>query len=138
MRIEFYVLRSAAPEDRLLLACQLTHKAWRSGMPVFVRAPDAATATQLDALLWSFRADSFVPHHLYQEQSAAPVVVGENQLPQYSGGLLLNLGDSRYPALEAFVRVIEIVTQEPSVLAASREHFRLYRQRGFSPERVEC
>ena len=38
---------------------------------------------------------------------------------------------------DRFNRVIEIVNQEPALLAQCRENFRQYRQLGHDPQRVE-
>lgn len=137
MRIEFYVLSSATPEGRLRAACQLALKAWRAGLPVFLRATDQAQCEELDELLWRFKGDSFVPHDLHQHNPQAPVVLGLDDVPAASQGLLINLHPALSPHLEQFGRVIEIVNQEPQLLALCRENFRLYRQKGYDPQRVE-
>ncbi len=136
-RIEFYVLPGEQPEDRLKLACQLTLKAWRQGLQVFLRAQDSPQCRQLDDLLWQFRSDTFIPHSLFAEDPLAPVVIGQDEAPSWAGGLLLNLGETLSAHLAGFQRIIEIVNQQPRVLAASRENFRDYRQRGYDPRRVE-
>lgn len=136
-RIEFYVLSSAIPGDRLRAACQLAMKAWRAGMPVFLRGSDAAQCSEVDELLWRFKAESFVPHSLYEEDAHAPVVIGLDEEPGSAQGVLINLGSTLSPQVERFSRVIEIVNQEPDLLTACRENFRSYRQRGYDPKRVE-
>ncbi|MGH8353016.1 MAG: DNA polymerase III subunit chi [Pseudomonas sp.] len=136
-RVEFYVLSSANLADRLKAACQLATKAWRHGLPVFLRCSDEAQCSQLDDLLWRFKAESFVPHSLYQDDPQAPVVLGLDDEPGTQQGLLINLSPSLSPFLERFSRVIEIVNQEPALLNACRENFRIYRQRGYDPKRVE-
>ncbi|MGL4318509.1 MAG: DNA polymerase III subunit chi [Pseudomonas sp.] len=137
MKVEFYVLSSATPEGRLRAACQLASKAWKAGLPVFLRASDAAQCAELDQLLWHFRPESFIPHNLHEEEPQAPIVIGLDQAPAQSGGVLLNLHPQLSPHLAQFSRVIEIVNQEPQQLAQSRENFRLYRQQGHDPQRVE-
>ena len=136
-RIEFYVLSTAVPGDRLRAACQLTMKAWRAGLPVFVRGSDAQQCSELDELLWRFKAESFVPHSLQQDDTQAPVVIGLDQEPLMTQGVLINLSQTLSPQVEHFSRVIEIVNQEPSLLSACRDNFRSYRQRGYDPKRVE-
>lgn len=136
-RIEFYVLSSAIPADRLRAACQLAMKAWRAGMPVFLRGSDATQCAELDDWLWRFKAESFVPHSLYEEDAQAPVVIGLDEEPARVQGVLINLGSTLSPQVEHFSRVIEIVNQEPDLLTACRENFRSYRQRGYDPKRVE-
>ncbi|MFG0380829.1 DNA polymerase III subunit chi [Pseudomonas sp. zbq_18] len=137
MRVEFYVLSSATTEGRLRAACQLATKAWKAGLPVFLRGADQAQCEELDHLLWRFRAESFVPHALYDEDASAPVVIGLDQQPAQAGGVLLNLHPQLSPHLAQFSRVIEIVNQEPQLLAQCRDSFRQYRQLGHDPQRVE-
>ncbi|MVW75115.1 DNA polymerase III subunit chi [Pseudomonas xionganensis] len=136
-RIEFYVLSSSSLAERRRAACQLAQKAWRAGLPVFLRGSDAAECSELDELLWHFKRESFIPHSLYHEQPEAPVVIGLDEHPMQPQGVLINLSNSLSPHVERFSRVIEIVNQEPERLAACRENFRTYRQRGFDPQRVE-
>ncbi|WP_445940833.1 DNA polymerase III subunit chi [Pseudomonas sp.] len=136
-RIEFYVLSTAVQAERLRAACQLAMKAWRAGMPVFLRGSDAQQCNEVDELLWRFKAESFVPHSLYQDDAQAPVVIGLDEEPSSAQGVLINLGSTLSPQVERFSRVIEIVNQEPDLLTACRENFRSYRQRGYDPKRVE-
>ncbi|MES2819335.1 MAG: DNA polymerase III subunit chi [Pseudomonadota bacterium] len=136
-RIEFYVLSSANPADRLRAACQLTMKAWRHGLPVFLRGSDAQQCSALDELLWRFKAETFVPHSLHQENPQAPVVIGRDEEPETQQGVLINLNPGLSPFIERFSRVIEIVNQQPDLLTACRENFLGYRQRGYDPKRVE-
>lgn len=136
-RIEFYVLSSSDAEGRLRAACQLALKAWGAGLPVFVRGSDEAQCAELNELLWSFKAERFVPHDLHQDAPLSPVVLGIDEVPSADQGVLINLGSSLSPHVERFSRIIEIVNQQPELLSACRENFRTYRQRGYDPQRVE-
>ncbi len=136
-RIEFYVLPGDQPSERLKTACQLALKAWRQGLPVFLRCSDADQCREVDELLWHFRADTFVPHNLHSDDPQAPVVIGLNEAPGHANGLLLNLAHDLSAHLPQFQRIIEIINQQPELLAAGRENFRSYRQGGFDPRRVE-
>lgn len=136
-RIEFYVLPSDSAAARLRTACSLAGKAWRHGLPVFLRGQDDEQCVQLDELLWSLREESFIPHDLQRVQPQAPVVIGMDEAPLTAQGVLINLSPQLSPHLELFSRVIEIVNQEPALLSACRENFRNYRQRGYDPQRVE-
>ncbi|TBU77569.1 DNA polymerase III subunit chi [Pseudomonas daroniae] len=136
-RIEFYVLSSSTTAERLRAACQLAGKAWRHGLPVFLRGSDAAQCSELDELLWRARQESFIPHDLHQDDPQSPIVIGLDEVPEATQGVLINLGSTLSPHIEHFSRVIEIVNQEPDLLTACRENFRSYRQRGYDPKRVE-
>lgn len=137
LRIEFYVLSSSNPAERLRAACQLAGKAWRAGLPVFLRGIDQGQCDELDALLWRYKTESFVPHNLHQVEPQAPVVIGLDDEPSARQGVLINLNPLISPFVERFSRVIEIVNQDPALLTACRENFRSYRQRGYDPKRVE-
>lgn len=136
-RIEFYVLPDSEPTGRLRAACLLASKGWQHGMSVFIRCHDGQQCNELDELLWGFRAERFIPHELYENDPQAPVVVGTEQTPTATEGLLVNLASSLSPHIDRFSRVIEIVNQQPELLDASRGNFRLYRQRRYDPRRVE-
>lgn len=137
MKVEFYVLPSQAMADRLHTACRLAVKAWRSGMNIFIRAQDAEQCADLNQRLWLFRRDCFIPHNLAEESLTAPVVIGIDQQPTHSQGLLINLHPSPCPAPEHYSRIIEIVNQQPQLLEQCRNNFRHYRNLGLQPMRVE-
>jgi DNA polymerase III subunit chi len=48
--------------------------------------------------------------------------------------VLVNFTDLLPEGFERFERVVELVDQHPEALAKSRERFRQYRERGFTPE----
>lgn len=137
MKVEFYVLPGNDPADRHRAACRLARKGWQHGLRVFLRCNDEQECQQLDALLWHFRQESFIPHDPIREVADTPVAIGCNERPFHANGLLVNLGQDISPHLEHFSRVIEIVDQHPERLLRSRENFRHYRQSGHSPARIE-
>jgi DNA polymerase-3 subunit chi len=137
VKVEFYVRPDSQPVGRLKLACQLAAKAWRAGLPVFVRGADAAQCDELDELLWRFKGETFIPHNLHDEQPDAPVVIGIDQPPATAQAVLINLHPQIAENCEQFSRIIEIVNQQPEQLELARDNFRLYRQRGYAPQRVE-
>lgn len=136
-RIEFYVLPDSTAAGRLRAACQLASKGWQHGLPVFIRCENPDQSAELDELLWSFRAERFIPHAAFDEDPQAPVVIGLEQPPPMEQGLLINLARTLSAHTDGFSRVIEIVNQQPELLTVCRENFRLYRQQGYDPKRVE-
>jgi len=106
-------------------------------MQVFIRCVDETQSSEVDELLWGFRAERFIPHEQHVDDPKAPVVIGVDQAPQFTQGLLINLGSTLSSHIDQFSRVIEIVNQEPQLLTACRENFRLYRRQGYDPKRVE-
>lgn len=135
MRIDFYLLTSDAEDARWLLACRLLEKAYRQGHRVFVYCANITDAEHLDELLWTFKEDSFVPHHLQGEgpEPPPPIQIGYTNEPRGFDDILLNLAETIPPFYTRFQRVIEIVAAEDSAKALSREHFRHYRKMGSEP-----
>jgi len=134
-RVGFYVVQAALAAERLMVAARLADKAFRAGNRIFINTVDQAQARALDELLWSFRPDSFLPHALYGEDPAAPVHIGWGQDPGDHGDLLINLQLQPPPFFSRFDRVAEVVTQDENSLAALREAWRFYQQRGYQLEK---
>ncbi|MCY1430762.1 DNA polymerase III subunit chi [compost metagenome] len=130
-RVDFYVLPSADPDARLGFACRLAAKAWREGMRVYLLCADAAQRDSLDARLWSFRGEAFIPHSDMEEDSAAPVALGLGAPPEGQCDLLINLTLAIPEFAPRFARIAELVVEEPSIRQAARENFRTYRQQGY-------
>lgn len=130
-RIDFYLLTSTSPDLRLDYACRLAHKAWSKGHRVYLNCTDAEQTETLDRLLWSFRADAFLPHDLAADDPAAAVVCGTGEPPAAHNDLLINLADSTAEAFSRFTRMAEIVIEHDPVRLPARERFRFYRERGY-------
>lgn len=135
-RIDFYVLGTTEPLTRLLLVCRLAEKAAGSGQRMFVHADDASLLAELDELLWTFRASSFVPHRLLDAHEPADRVDDDHvQLSRGAPGpdrrLLVNLAAEVPPFFSRFERTLEVVDQSEPVRAQGRARYRFYRHRGY-------
>ena len=135
-RIDFYVLPDYRDNGRALLACRLADKAYGLGHTVYILAASEAQAVALDDLLWTFRQDSFIPHERYPlaSEESSPVLVGMVSPADANAQILINFTDKLPEGFERYQRVVELVDQNPEVLAKSRERFRQYRERGCAPE----
>jgi len=132
-RIDFYLLPVSEPHGKLSFACRLAEKAWQSGHQVYVHGSDAAEAAAIDALLWSFRDTSFVPHRLLDAANGepAPVEVGSGEAAADHHDVMINLSAAVPPLFSRFERVAEIVLNDPEALAASRQRWAFYKDRGY-------
>ena len=130
--VDFYVLADAASERREQLACRVTEKACELGHRVYINAEDTTQAERLDALLWTFRVEAFLPHDRIETNPEAPVVIATGTEPADLRYLLLNLAPSVPAFFSRFERVAEIINDDPAVRDAGRERFRFYRDRGYS------
>jgi DNA polymerase-3 subunit chi len=134
-RIDFY--SNAA--SRLLVACQLTAKAFAQGMRVLVFAPDDGLARSFDRQLWTWQPTGFVPHCLAGDRLAreTPVVIAAAIADTEHDELLLNLAADCPPAFGRFRRLVEIVGPEEDERAAGRARWRHYRDRGYEVNHVD-
>ena len=131
-KVDFYILPSPAPAARLDFACKLCEKAWRLGHRVYLNCSDAAQRDELDARLWAFKGEAFVPHSAAEDDADAAVALGVGDDPGSHADLLVNL-DLKVPAFAArFARIAEIVVEEPAIRAAARDSFRFYREQGYA------
>lgn len=133
MEITFYVLADLDPGKRLVTACRIIEKAFQQKHAIFVHAASRAEAEQLDELLWNFRPDSFIPHHLVGDGPTPPppVRIGWDGIPPEARDLLVNLSATAAPEPQRFRRIVEIVGGDDSCREAARQHWRQYKQQGY-------
>lgn len=136
-RVDFYVISDAEPRARAKFACALVEKAFALGNRVYLHCSDATEAAAIDTLLWTFRDRSFVPHALALDTEAAgdePVIVGHGEPRVAPRDVLINLAPDVPAWFDSFERVAEVISEDPAVKLAGRERFRVYRDRGCTPE----
>lgn len=121
--------------DRVDFACRLLRKAWRKGARVLVTAPAPLLAT-LDRELWVRDERDFVPHARIGSttpqtmRERTPIWLSEGAAPAGAPDILVNLGAPLPEDVQAFTRIIEIVSREPEDEAAGRQRWRAYKAQG--------
>lgn len=120
-------------ENKLSAARQLIAKAWGQRLNVLVYAPDSVIARDMDELLWTQPALSFIPHCLDDSPlaSATPIIIGSRMDALSRADIIINLDHDPPSVFSRFDRLLEIVTPEESDLAASRRRYRYYKERGY-------
>ncbi len=128
-RIDFHV---NAP-DRLLYACRLVRKAWRSGQRVVVCCDDPARLAAFDTALWTFAPEEFVPHVMASDPLASetPVVLSASGEAAPWHDVLVNLGDGPPAGFSRFGRLLEVVGDDGRDRDLGRARYRFYRDRGY-------
>ncbi len=134
-RVGFYVVQRAGDSQRLQVAARLADKAFSQGHRVYINACNEAQGQELDALLWSFRPESFLPHGLNGASESELIAIGWGQEPIGHDDLLINLQLEIPPFFSRFHRVAEVVTQDEPSLAALRQSWRFYKERGYQLEK---
>jgi len=137
-RVDFYVLKSAAAQQRWAFACRLTEKAYLKDLKIVIVNDTLADAQALDELLWTFNERSFVPHKVcLDEQSLDPatpvhLVLEPAAIPE--ADLLVNLAPRLPTQLQRYRRIAEIIDADEERRRQGRERFKAYRDLKFALE----
>ncbi len=132
-KVSFYILPDG--QEKMHFACRLTEKAFKQGQQIYLLGADPKLCGTLDDLLWTFRQGSFIPHRLWQGETAdgaTPVLIGTGEPPAGFEATLVNLTDEVPSFFSRFERVAEIVDgagKEPA-----RRRYKFYQDRGYPLE----
>lgn len=114
-------------------ACRLLRKAYGRGLRTQV-VGNESTLGLLDQALWTFSTLDFVPHCRENAPatwlSASSVLLGSAVQTDWKAQILVNLGDGVPENLDAFDRIIDIVTVDDLHRAQGRERWRHYARSG--------
>lgn len=132
-QVDFYLLAESSRHARDLFVCRLVEKAHRLGHAILLLISDQPQRAKLDALLWSFRAESFLPHGEQMADEGQRIFLDDRIRLDRCDDLLINLTDALPGGFVGFNRVAEIVTSDPLQRELSRQRFRAYRQAGIQP-----
>lgn len=125
--------------DKVGYACRLLRKATGSGAKVVVTG-HPALLRELDTALWTFSALDFLPHARLGDAApevleCSPIVLAQAACDAAHREVLVNLGDEIPEGVEAFSRLIEVVTGDDADRQHARRRWKHYAQRGLSIER---
>ena len=129
-RVDFH---SRVP-DKVLYACRLVRKARAADMKVVVHLEDARQQHVFDEALWTFSEQDFLPHVSAGDALATqtPVILTHNAndtLPHHQ--ILINLSQRTPEHFARFERLFEVLSTDEQDLAAGRERYKQYQQRGY-------
>lgn len=131
-RADFYLIsKPRFLEDPLMLVCELAKRAFASEQPtvIFVRSQDQAE--EIDAKLWEFDEDAFLPHQVAGDDDDAitAILIVPPGIDAADRPLAINLRDSC--ALGKHDRVLEVVAADPAERDGSRQRWLEYKQHGY-------
>jgi DNA polymerase III subunit chi len=113
----------------------LIEKSLERGWRVVVQAASDERVEALDAHLWTFRDDSFLPHGTWREVEAPeqPVLLTVNDDNPNSAAVRFLVDGAPVPAdADAYARIVLIIDgEDPDAVAVARERWSEGRARGF-------
>jgi len=128
-QVDFYILADNSTEQADHFACRLAEKAYRQGGHLLILTNNAEQTKALDELLWTFRADSFVPHGCNNDKM--PVTINHTQSVATSK-LLLNLSGNIPGNAQQYERILELVNGTEQQRANARVRYRNYQKLDFT------
>jgi DNA polymerase-3 subunit chi len=134
VEITFYVLPPDAPlSARASTVCRLVDKALKQKRQVLIVAGSKGEAEALDEALWTFSAESFIPHHLVGDGPTPPppVRLTWQAAPAECRDILVNLSADLPEGFQRFNRVIEVVAGSDAEREQAREHWKAYKRQGY-------
>jgi DNA polymerase-3 subunit chi len=130
-QIDFYLLPRDGSLTVQMAVGRIAEKAVSRGHQIFVQVQDEQRGKLLQESLWTFRATSFLPHAIMGSEDGEPLVIGWEEPPPEQQDVLINTAGTVPGHFARFGRLAEIVDADDATLAASRNAWRFYRDRGY-------
>ncbi|GAB1264840.1 DNA polymerase III subunit chi [Aurantivibrio infirmus] len=144
-KVDFYVLDKDSVNERLKFVARLLEKLQKLGKSARILVENDESAQTLDDFLWQFPAESFLPHRRFepsqassseeeQSSSNSPVLI---QVANQAVGksetydVLIDLSTEAASTQFQHPRIVEVVIQEPGILASTRARYKFYREQGY-------
>lgn len=132
-RIDFHILKKDKIQSYAYLA-RLVEKIHALSHKIFIATASEAESEAIDTVLWTFRATSFVPHHIFQgENDAGPVLISHDK-HHAQKAVLINLSTNIPEFYQDYARVIEIIYNDELVQQQGRQRYKMYRENGLEPQ----
>lgn len=136
--VSFYILNQAALAERINYACRLIEKAHKNRMSVIVHCESQDQAQVMDETLWSLKPERFIPHALLSEDiPSCPVIISHGDEVPPPKDILINLSQKTPTFFSQFNRHFEILCQSADILAAGREKWRFFQDRGYPMKKFD-
>jgi len=135
-KVNFYILSSQSEQGRQQFACKLAEKAFRLGYKAYILTDTQQQAQSINKLLWTFRANSFVPHDIYQDDLPKlenAIIIGTHQPPEAWQHTIINLSSYCPDSINRSEQIFELLDNDETHKQAGRKRYRLYQQQGITP-----
>ncbi len=128
--VRFYHL-TRQPLEQALPAILM--KAYKGGRKVLVRCPDKAMAKRVNETLWTYRADSFLPHGSSEGEfaNAQPILVSDQDQNENDADVLILCGGALSEKMDEFSLCCEMLEDhQAEQVAAARTRWKDYKEAG--------
>ena len=134
-KVDFIVLNSAIKSR---IVCDLAEKCYLDGKRLVIYSDKNETNVSLDAMLWTWKQQSFIPHKCLDsliEPHSEPLIL-TNQIETASGYDTLLLHDPlNIDIVNKFPNVIDFAEKyNPTKLETDRKRYKLYRDKKYKIE----
>lgn len=128
--IDFYILEVSQQKARYF-TCQFIEKTAAAQKTVYLYMNSKDEAEQMDALLWTYQDDRFLPHQIDTGGDFQPsVLIGYKESSTMSGDCLVNFNQKIPSFYKQFAHIVEIVFSDANVQQCGRERYKQYRDEG--------
>jgi DNA polymerase-3 subunit chi len=131
--IWFYHLESASVEETLP---PLIEKCLDRGWRALVLSPSAERLQALDSHLWTWKPNSWLPHHSpgSQEGHVAPIQLGDSQGEARAAEAVFLLDGASWGPLDGVSRIFVLFDgRDPDNVTHARQQWRVAKEAGLSP-----
>ena len=137
-RVDFYILADDQLSSLQQYACRLAEKHWQSGKRVLIQTDSADDSQSLNELLWNVREDSFIPHGIASLEPVdmqQPILISHQKITDTHFQRVINLSSRPSDITENDELMIEeILNQNEQRKQSGREHYKIYRELGYTLE----
>ena len=135
-KVDFHILATTQENDFLTYVVRLTQKARSRGHQVLIATDHAEQSLALSAALWGLQPDAFIGHSTLDAGHASDghdaIQITDSEQCGNHHDVLINLRQAIPDFFSRFERVFEVVSQQPTLLSASRLRYRFYSDRGYA------
>ena len=126
-RADFYLVESHNQNKLDQVCSSLVHKAYQHKKSVYIHCVSQTQAQNVDAMLWQFQQDNFLPHSLGEEDT----IIVDWQNYKWQQDIIINLADTLPPGWINCQRICEVISQDAQARKEARQRWKEYSDREF-------
>jgi DNA polymerase-3 subunit chi len=135
-KVNFYLLKNGQSSEQYLFVCRLCEKIFAQKLKAYIHTDTEEQAQYLDDLLWSYRAESFLPHSMITTEldEDVNIIIGYADKYQQKFDVLINLSQDIPDFHAEFSRIVEIIPSDENAKALGRVRWKHYKDADYELE----